>query len=440
MAAWAGLLAILLPVATGLGLVGLAALVFRQARHLRHSVIFAALYFLSGVKSLTEGLGPVADSWHQTAPLFPGAARLRDIGVLCAFFMAPLLLWFILEFPRPARVLRGHAHRGWGFLAIGALSAAVYFLRPRDWVPGEPLPWQVSYLFLFEAAVALLTVFAVFRLSATRRSSPDAIERRQSRYLLVGFLPAFLATWFLTAEDLLLFRAWRTQDAAYAPPFGTLYADVIQYYSPVAELLAASVVSFAILKYQILGAERKAKVGVRNVVFGAILATIFLFTQFVENVILQGKLFAFAGDYGSFLLSGMAGIVLFRPIEKVSRKASDRLFPDTAKPEAAYLAQRAAEIYHAQCTYVLRDAHVSDRELRFLQNLRAQLGLAEAEARRIEEEVERILKVDAPQTGQGPAEALPSPGPAAAVGPVAADSPETPSGPPSANPPSSGNP
>jgi hypothetical protein len=49
--------------------------------------------------------------------------------------------------------------------------------------------------------------------------------------------------------------------------------------------------------------------------------------------------------------------------------------------------------------YVLRDANVTDREMEFLRNLRTQLGLSEAQARTIEESVERTLKVDAPQTG-----------------------------------------
>jgi uncharacterized membrane protein YebE (DUF533 family) len=62
--------------------------------------------------------------------------------------------------------------------------------------------------------------------------------------------------------------------------------------------------------------------------------------------------------------------------------------------------KRAAEIYHAQASYVLRDANVSPREIAFLHALRAQLGLSSREAQHIEERVEALLRVDAPQTGR----------------------------------------
>jgi hypothetical protein len=247
-----------------------------------------------------------------------------------------------------------------------------------------------------------VTLSAVLLLLRTRARSPDPVERTQALYVFLGFVPGFTMGWVISGlqlgESLGLVAAGQGQQAV----------DLILHIlSPVAELLAASLVAFAILRYNILGISPRFRLGVKSVVAGLIFVGLFFVTQFVENVILQDRVFSFAGPYGSFMLSGATCIVLFKPIEKASDKMSSRLLPAAAAHEqasaagaaVAAAALHAEQIYHAQATYVLRDAKVTDREMAFLANLRTQLGLSEATARRIEEEVERILKVDAPETG-----------------------------------------
>lgn len=393
------LVEVLLPVAVGLALVGLAYIVVRSGRSHRHNLFFAALYMLSGLKSVSEGLAVMADDFHARAPLFPPRLFWDLLGTFCALGMMPLLFLFVSSFPHPARWMQRSPR---ALAAVFLPSAAVAVLLLLYFGGAVSADAYVGAAQGFNVLFFAVTVSAVLLLLRTRARSPDPVERTQALYVLLGFVPGFVMGWMVTGlqfgESLGLVAAGQ----------GQAVVDLILHVlSPISELLAASLVAFAILRYNILGISPRFRLGVKSVVAGLMFVALFLVTQFVENVILQGKVFSFAGDYGSFILSGATGIVLFKPIEKVSDRVSSRLLPAAAAHEQAAAAGAAVsaaalhaeQIYHAQATYVLRDAKVTDRELAFLANLRTQLGLSEATARRIEEEVERILKVDAPQTG-----------------------------------------
>lgn len=397
------LVEVLLPVAVGLALLGLAYVVVRSGSQHRHNVFFAALYMLSGLKSLSEGLALAADGFHAQASLFPPQLFWNLLGVFCALGMLPLLFLFVSSFPHPVRWLQREPRLAAAAFGPSAIVAALLVLYLTGTVaPTAYLATAQAFNILFFA----VTVSAVLLLLRTRARSPDPVERTQALFVLIGFVPSFTMGWIISGVQLAA-----EAGAIGAAQAGSVIQVVLHYLSPVAELLAASLVAFAILRYNILGISPRFRLGVKSSVAGLMFVALFFLTQFVENVILQGKVFAFAGDYGSFILSGATGIVLFRPIEKVSDRVAGHLLPAAAAREEATAAGAAVtaavlhaeQIYHAQATYVLRDAKVTDRELAFLANLRQQLGLSEAQGRRIEEEVERILKVDAPQTGSSAA-------------------------------------
>ncbi len=392
-----GLLAFVLPLVVGVGLVVLAAFVVRHGRAQRHNLLFAGLYLVSGVKSLSEGLFQVADQFHVTAPLFPDGIAWFHVSQACAFLYTPLLLWFIFSFPRPAGWM---ARRPWlGLLFVWPSIVVAGFLWFPPSGPLRDLATQAFNVFGTGA-----TVLAVVRLALLRARSQEKSERSQAGIMLLGFLPAFVFGWVLTI--LLDFQQTATVVA--------WELRILLYFSPALEIVAACVVAYAILKYALLGVELKAKVGVKSLIMGALLATTFVVTGYIENIVFQGQIFSFAGPYGSFILAGIAGAVVFKPVEILGQKVSTRLFPQAANPSPAYQQQRTEEIYRAQVVYVLRDAQVSDREWQFLRNLRDQLGLKEAAARRIEEEVERSLRVDDPRMGRSAVGTGRSPAPAAA--------------------------
>lgn len=388
------LLHVLLPVLVGLALVGIASLVARHGWRHRHSRLFAALYFLSGLKSISEGIGPVADGLRENADLFPPSQAWFVAGSLCALAMTPVLLLFVASFPRPtAWIARRPAVGLLAFVPSVLVGLVLFTARSQADLFAAVLAFS-----LFSSGVTALALALLVR---ARASSPDRIERQQATYVIVGFLPSFAATWCITTLYALATLGVVRPEAAQG-----ILGAVVSVASPLLELLAASAVALAILKYQLLGVNPRFRLGVKSALVAALFASVFLVTQFVESRVLEGRLFSFAGDY-SFLVSAVTGLVLFKPIERVSERTAERLLPSERGRDLS----RAAEVYHAQCAYVLRDATVTDRERAFLANLRDQLGLSPEEARRIEQEVETLLKVDAPETGA-------SAGPLAGQGPA----------------------
>ncbi|HEX2066169.1 MAG TPA: hypothetical protein VHI93_05085 [Candidatus Thermoplasmatota archaeon] len=392
--------ALLLPVLCGLGLIGLAALVARTGWQQRHSRLFACLYLLSGINSLSHGLlsvvqtssGPstVADTFHAVSAYFPGTVPWLAVQVACTVLMLPLLFLFVLNFPRPMPWTVRHPRLQWLAFSVSILFGTVFLLAVAQRLPPQVPVHLVQESFnVLATAVILAATFALWR---TRERSPSDIERRQAGYLLVGFMPAFAATGAIT----LLGHLFGPAALAYQLPLA-------YYISPPLELAAAAVTAFAILKYRLLDFELRVRGGMRYVVLTVLLgALVFAIEVYVGNFILQNQVFSFLGPYGSAGVAAVTGILLFKPLHKASNKVTDRLFPDAAAPKVDYERQRAGEIYRAQATHVLRDATVTDREMAFLRTLRDQLGLSAAEAQAIEEGVERRLGVDDARTGQAP--------------------------------------
>lgn len=368
-----------LPIAVGLALWAVAALVLRHGADRSAHRTFAALYLLSGTKSLAEGLRGMADGLHAQAALFPDGRAWAVVGAACGLAMPAVLVRFVRAFPRP---LRGPSWLGWLPLGVSAIFAVLLFAPVRP--PYQPVARA------FDLYAAGCTVWAAAMLARARRRTEDPLERRQTSILLLGLLPAFALTWVLLVAGL-------ASDAATA-------TVVVAYLSPALELLACLAVAYALLKYRLLGFELRVKGGMKYVAMtfltGAIL---FLASTYVQNYILQDRVFAFAGKDGTAVLTGITGMLLFKPIERLSNRITDRLFPDAAASPEAYARRRAREVYHAQVAHVLRDRAVTDREWAFLRKLRAELGLTEAEAAAVEQEVERLLKVDDPRTGTAPA-------------------------------------
>jgi hypothetical protein len=273
---------------------------------------------------------------------------------------------------------------GLGLVLASALVAVYETLRTgAGQVSAAAVDFFVFAVNAFNLVGTAATVFVVVRLLLVRLRGTEPAERKQAGIMLVGFLPAFVMGWAISLLQL-----------AEGDRPGSLTQSLLLFYSPILELAAAAIVAYAILRYRFLGVDQTARLSLRSVVIALALVLIFVATQVFTNVVLQGGVFAFAGPYGSFLITGAVSLVALRPVDKLGQRLSSRLVPQEAKED------RAASIYRAQVTHVLRDGNVTDREWAFLRSLRDQLGIAGQAARRIEEEVERALKVDDPRTGQ----------------------------------------
>lgn len=383
MVALADLAPSILPLAVGVTLLTLAFVVGHAAKGRLHNLFFAGLYTLSGLKSLSEGLIPIAFQLKAEAPLFPDAYSWFQVNVLCAFFMVPLLLFFLLHFPKPNTLLEQRPLLG-GLLLVPSLAFTVLFYT----VPEQLL--LIGRLFSLLAVAATLLGFFLIR--RAYKTDPDPVGRTRARYLLIGFVPAFTGTWALTALEYVRYLE---------PGVARLETLLLHYVVPFLELAAAGITAYAILKYQLLGIELKVKKGFRyGLTSGLLLAFFFVTSNLMEEVVQPVFEFTNLG----FLLSALVSATVFVPVQKGTANLTNRLFPETNGDSKVYLQKRAADIYHAQVAYVLHDANVTDREMKLLRNLRAQLGLSAEEAREIEQKVENMLHVENARTGESAAQ------------------------------------
>lgn len=346
-------------------LLALAGYVYHAARDRPHNLVFSLLYALSGLKSLSEGLLPMADALHARAPAFPDPVLWFRLGLLAAFFMLPLLLLFVLLFPRPRRVLQS-------FPALRVLLfVPSLFLAALVVVPNHVGLARV--ITGFNAASLLATFAAVLLLAQGYRTTQDAVERTRAAYVLGAFTTTILANLLIV---LLQFAR---------SPWTQFF---LEWITPLVELVVAAVVGYAIVKYQLLGIELKVKRGTRYAMTGSSMVVVFFvanntFQKVVEPV--------FAFTQLSFLLAALAATFVFYPIQRYAGKFTNRLFPETNATPQAYKLHRGREVYHAQVAYVLRDSIVTERERRLLEHLRLQLGLSREDATGVEGDVERAL-------------------------------------------------
>jgi hypothetical protein len=361
-----------LPVLVGLCLIGLAVLVYRVGRVQLYNKFFAALYGLSGLKSASEGLAPISASWHASAPLFPGPRLWATLGSTCALLLVPLLVLFVLHFPRTNPWIQ--RRRAWAWLLF-VPSAAVAVLLAGLIVGAVPLRVVARGGIAFDVWAVVATILAYGLLLHAWRFGTEALDRTRAGIVLLGFLPSFCASWFLTTTEI------RTALVGTAAPLHDL---VVYYLSPMLELLAACLVAYAILRYQLLGLEVRLKGSARYLLTTIAITTIvYLTSQFVENEVLQTEVFSFMGPRAAWIFSGIAAAALFKPMERLAGWMTSKIFPGASAQE-----RRAQEIFSAQAAYVWGDGHATERELAFLKKLRGQLGLPEDVASRIEAEVQ----------------------------------------------------
>lgn len=358
------------PLLVGLTLVLLAALVWKTARERVTVVFFSTLYLLSGLKSLSEALLPIASDLQAQAPAFPGPAFWLVAAFACASLMIPSLLLFVLHFPRPIDAFRRDPRLRFVWFLPGLVLAILGAVQPG------PLSYNHAARLLNLLAVAS-TLYAALHLARLFRTTTDPIERTRTKYVLVGFLPAFAGTWTLSV------LAW-VGNAPTLVGAARFFVGAL----PFLELLAAGATGYALVKYQLLGAELRVRRGVKYALTGVVLVVgLFVVKESFEQLI--EPIFAFTEL--SWLLTAIVGTVAFRPIERAADRLSALLFPATRADPSTYRDQRAREIYHAQFAYVVRDQAVTERERRFLDHLREQLGLAADAAGEVETEVLRLL-------------------------------------------------
>lgn len=352
----------LMPMAAGLILLGLAILVLTRGQPVVYNRVFFLLYATSALKSFAEGGLFLTDDPSLDAVFAP-------INSLAGYFLITLFLWFVFVFPRPVFHWLKDGKRGAVFLLLGLPFVLNYLL-------GLFPPSFLSVYFNVYVSVAALLALGVLVYHAWETDSDE--ERNRIRLLSASFFLLVFST-IVTAGLLVLANsAPTTHEALYYLGWNYVFALIV---APALELLGSMILMYAILRYQLLGIEVFVKRVTRATLFALMVGSTFVIISNTVEEIVQNR---FLGEVPlAFIIAGFISTISMYPVQKITERFANRLFPLAGSNAPDYMAQRRMEIYEAQLRYALLDGQLKQKELTMLHALRDSLGIGMEELRKV---------------------------------------------------------
>ncbi|HVM45761.1 MAG TPA: hypothetical protein VM582_07470 [Candidatus Thermoplasmatota archaeon] len=297
---------------------------------------------------------------------------------LIMLMVSAYALWTTtLESPIAAPLARPPARAALVALALGATLHLV--LRPRTWFPdlrrfelmsawiGFPGPARTVALLGF---LVVLVVGALVTFDAWRRARSD-IARRQMRINGVTNLV------FCVGTTAYVVRALGTQGIDNARD-----AFINFYGAPSLLLTFNAGLAYGMLKTHLFDVDLRLKRGINRGTVVAIFLGGFLLAVEAAKEFLSESLGVVVGAIAVGILA-----LAFRPIEAAAERLASTALP-RVQDTLTYAQFRKMEVYKAALEEFAREGGVTARERRALDALRARLGVAEADARAMETELE----------------------------------------------------
>lgn len=348
----------LMPVVSGVILLGLALLVLGRGQPAVYNRVFFLLYATSALKSFAEG-----------GLFLTGRAIFSDVHSLSGYFLITLFLWFVFVFPRPVFPWLKDGKRGALFLLL-ALPFVLNFLFPL--FP----PAALNVYFNLYVSLAALMALGVLVYHAWETDSEE--ERNRIRLLSVSFFLLVFSTVVTAGLQVLATGAPTTYQGLYYLAWNYVFALVV---APGLELLGSTILMYAILRYQLLGIEVFVKRVTRATLFALTIGSIFVVISNTVEEIVQNR---FLGSVDlAFIIAGFISTIAMYPVQKLTERLANRVFPMAGSQAPDYLAKRRMEIYEAQLRYALLDGTLKHKELAMLNALRDSLGIGMEELRKV---------------------------------------------------------
>lgn len=265
----------------------------------------------------------------------------------------------------------------WALLGLASLAAfGAAILRPSlfigelyspDWAPlnFRFAPWG-------ERAARIHSLASLFGLVASLhalwRAPRGTAARSRAKWFAIAFgvRDLFNASW------------WMLYPVARPIPF---WGDFLSNIAPMlVALVYLALLAYGVLRVQLFDLDLKLKLALERGTIGAVIAAGF----FVGSELLE----AVIPVEGTVLGLGVAGIIvlLLRPLERFAEGVADRVMGGV-RETPAYIESRKHEVYRAAVEGAVADGLVSEREREILARVRAELGIDEATAARLEREV-----------------------------------------------------
>ncbi|HEX9815775.1 MAG TPA: PKD domain-containing protein [Candidatus Thermoplasmatota archaeon] len=365
-----------IPMLVSVVLFGIAYLVVLRGQPNIYNKVFFLFYATSAVKSLTEALLVLVGD--------PDAALHRSLLILNAltgFILIPLFLWLVLVFPRPvAKWLRDG---GRGVITLLLVIPFAYLLFSGDLDVRHYA--QVTDIFNVYASIVALLALGLLVYHAWETDSEE--ERRRIRLLSATFFLLVFTTLVLTGLNIGYSQAaTRGEDAtAYQFLFSAAIFGLVV--SPILEIVGATILMYAILRYQLMGIDHLVGRISRGTLLALIVPSLFITVGNGLEELLQNSLLG--GVTAAFLIAGFVSALLMIPIQKLVTFLINRMFPGWDVLDAHETSSRRMEIFEAQLRYSLLDGALTEKETRLLRRLASSLGLPADEVHEVVTQVTR---------------------------------------------------
>lgn len=300
---------------------------------------------------------------------------VRALGLMAMFIVWPKLWSYYSFLATLDTPLAGPLRRTGvlsGLLVATLVAGTTVFLRP-EWYAGEVHYWPLTSALNLSPGtffIPILWIWATmwiagltFSLSALRNARTE-IGRRQARMYLIAFGCRDVGL----VLCVLAFTVVPPTYERFHWLFVAFPSTLLVYYP---------LVGWGILQHQLFDIELRLKRGLQRSLVAASLAAGFFvlsysFEQFVgANNFVLGLVVA-------------AGITLaFQPLQRAAERLTDRVMPGVEN-SAEYRSQRSREVYRGAVEAAMVDGTVTERERAILERLQESLGIASADAIRIE--------------------------------------------------------
>lgn len=212
-------------------------------------------------------------------------------------------------------------------------------------------------------ALLFLSFFVLLALNALRTRVPD--RRKEALILGASGFAALLTGFF----DPIMRGLW------------TLWPGVLWLW----RIAAVTLMFYAILRYQLFDLNVRMRAGVRYGTMTTVFAAIFFTVQELVKDLGGSALGYFTG-----VLAAAALVFLFEPVQRWIEKFSHRVVP--AQSTDTYEKFRSMEIYKAALEGALADKSINPDESLSLKNLRAKLGISDADHHLLERDIRTTLE------------------------------------------------
>lgn len=326
----------------------------------------------AGFPEFASGLS--VEFWNSYFESHPRALLLASLihhgadAAMIALYPYFLALALNTKLTRPFRDTRVRIALAGGALPLGLVAG---------------ISMSPTSLTLLYSTVTLLFVFALVASIDAWITAKRGIERKRAGLFSVAFGIRDIG-WGLSYA-IFAWLMWGGADMGTMTPSAWLAKIVYA----AGTLFAVPLIAYGILRTQLFDIDLRIQWTIKQSTVAAVFVAIFYLVSEGADRLLSSEL----GNVFGLLASALVMFFL-APLQRFADRVAGAAMPNTENT-SEYAAFRKLQVYEAALAEALPDGRISARERDLLNRLRDSLGIAEADARAIERELQKSWEVTA---------------------------------------------